>query len=136
MKKQTQIWVLVNVSILSALLLFGLFVMTFRKLGIVGCSLNQLTGLYCPGCGGTRALESLLSLKIVDSLKYNPAIMLGLPIFLYYDIRWYFAAKRNMANEYFNECKFISLIILISFMFVFFFVRNILLLCGIDMMLL
>lgn len=38
------------------------------------CLINQLTGLYCPGCGGTRALKYLLGGHIFKSLYYNPAV--------------------------------------------------------------
>ena len=39
------------------------------------CMLNQLTGLYCPGCGGTRALKYLLGGRILKSLYYNPIVV-------------------------------------------------------------
>ena len=35
------------------------------------CILHQCTGLYCPGCGNTRALSALLHGNFVDSLKMN-----------------------------------------------------------------
>lgn len=38
------------------------------------CMLNRLTGLYCPGCGGTRALRYLLCGRILTSLYYNPVV--------------------------------------------------------------
>ncbi|MBQ2106068.1 MAG: DUF2752 domain-containing protein, partial [Lachnospiraceae bacterium] len=28
--------------------------------GQMPCVVQELTGLYCPGCGGTRALKALL----------------------------------------------------------------------------
>ncbi|MCI8307032.1 MAG: DUF2752 domain-containing protein [Lachnospiraceae bacterium] len=39
------------------------------------CILNKLTGLYCPGCGGTRALKYLLSGRIFTSLYCNPIVV-------------------------------------------------------------
>lgn len=41
---------------------------------VPGCLLYRLTGLYCPGCGGTRALESLLGGHPIRSFLYHPAI--------------------------------------------------------------
>ena len=32
--------------------------------------------IYCPGCGGTRALLALMKGDIIQSLKYNPIIFL------------------------------------------------------------
>lgn len=39
------------------------------------CLFRLLTGLYCPGCGGTRALKCLLQGKVLTSLYYNPLIV-------------------------------------------------------------
>jgi len=38
------------------------------------CTLYDLTGLYCPGCGGTRALGFLLHGDIIKSFIYHPVI--------------------------------------------------------------
>lgn len=39
------------------------------------CMLHKLTGLYCPGCGGTRAVRSLLTCDILKSFYYNPVVV-------------------------------------------------------------
>lgn len=38
------------------------------------CVFQMMTGLYCPGCGGTRALWFLLHGDILKSLWYHPLI--------------------------------------------------------------
>ena len=38
------------------------------------CPLYELTGLYCPGCGGTRSLTALLHGKLLLALHENPAV--------------------------------------------------------------
>lgn len=38
------------------------------------CIVNTYFGLYCPGCGGTRALISLLHGHILWSLWYHPLV--------------------------------------------------------------
>ncbi len=43
------------------------------------CTFHQLTGLYCPGCGSTRALHALLHLRPADALSMNPLMVLSLP---------------------------------------------------------
>lgn len=35
------------------------------------CSLHFFTGLYCPGCGMTRALHAALHLRFIDAFSYN-----------------------------------------------------------------
>lgn len=41
-----------------------------------GCYCLRKFHIYCPGCGGTRALHALLHLDILQSLKYNPFIII------------------------------------------------------------
>lgn len=38
------------------------------------CLFWQLTGLYCPGCGGTRAVLALLKGHPIRSLLYHPLV--------------------------------------------------------------
>ncbi len=38
------------------------------------CVLNSLTGYYCPGCGGTRAVFSLAKGDILKSFVYHPFV--------------------------------------------------------------
>ncbi len=47
-----------------------------------GCTFRRLTGLECPGCGGTRALRALISGEPWAALRYNPFIIAALPILL------------------------------------------------------
>ncbi len=41
------------------------------------CAFHQMTGLYCPGCGGTRAFYALLDGDLVRSLLYHPIVAYG-----------------------------------------------------------
>lgn len=38
------------------------------------CVLNAFFGIYCPGCGGTRAVEALLRGQILRALWYHPLV--------------------------------------------------------------
>ncbi|QMV42022.1 DUF2752 domain-containing protein [Cohnella cholangitidis] len=50
----------------------------------IPCVFHELTGLYCPGCGITRAALSLLRLDFTQAYRYN-ALVFGLaPIYLMY----------------------------------------------------
>ncbi len=44
------------------------------------CTLNQATGLHCPGCGATRAVGALAAGRLVDAIRYNPLLVLGGPV--------------------------------------------------------
>ena len=44
------------------------------------CPLHALTGLYCPGCGSTRALHQLAHGHFVAALRFNPLLVVSLPL--------------------------------------------------------
>lgn len=50
----------------------------------IPCLINKVTGYYCPGCGGTRAVLSLFHGNVFESLKYNPVVAYGAFLFLWY----------------------------------------------------
>lgn len=39
------------------------------------CIFGSILGIYCPGCGGTRAVFSLLQGKFLESLWYHPFVL-------------------------------------------------------------
>ena len=38
------------------------------------CFFDKVLGIYCPGCGGTRALTSLVHGRLLEALWYHPLI--------------------------------------------------------------
>lgn len=44
------------------------------------CLLHSLTGLFCPGCGATRAVHYLLHGEIGAALAMNPLFVISLPL--------------------------------------------------------
>jgi hypothetical protein len=48
------------------------------------CPIHSLTGLLCPGCGGTRALGALLDGRLQDAWHWNPLVVTLLPLVLAY----------------------------------------------------
>ncbi len=45
----------------------------------ISCPFYKLTHLYCPGCGSTRMLFSLLKLDFKSAFAYNPLLFILLP---------------------------------------------------------
>lgn len=48
------------------------------------CGLKTFFHLYCPGCGGTRALEQLLNFRLVESFLSNPLVLFMAVTLIYY----------------------------------------------------
>ena len=75
-----------------AAFLYGAFIlligMITKRLGVsYFCLSHDLLGIYCPFCGGTRALASLLRLDLLAALRFNAAFLFSLPIILFFDLR-------------------------------------------------
>lgn len=81
------------------------------------CQFHRLTGLNCPGCGGTRALYALLHGHFAAALRDN-ALMLGTMIFLTMRGGW-FALNRycGRANGDFFPAKFLWWLLLVILAF-------------------
>lgn len=44
------------------------------------CPLHLLTGLWCPGCGGMRAVHDVVHLDLVGAWSMNPLVVLLIPV--------------------------------------------------------
>jgi hypothetical protein len=44
------------------------------------CMFHEMTGLYCPGCGSTRALHCLLHGELREALHDNALAVIALPL--------------------------------------------------------
>jgi hypothetical protein len=55
------------------------------------CLFHRLTGLECPGCGSLRALHELLHGDLPGALRFNPLLVVSLPIFAW--LGWRFVRR-------------------------------------------
>lgn len=59
-----------------------LIIMAILVLGFgiaIPCIFHELTGLYCPGCGATRAMIALSRGNIYQAIRYNSVIFIDIP---------------------------------------------------------
>ncbi len=91
----------------------------------VPCILNNMLHFYCPGCGGTRALNSFLKLSLLDSFLCHPIVLYLAFIFIYYYIKAaiFLLTKKEYQKFHFN---YLILYIGLSITIINFLLRNIL----------
>lgn len=98
------------------------------------CAFLYYTHMYCPGCGGTRALKSLLKGHVVRSLCYNPAVVLGAILILYYEVTVLMTIFGKQGRIYYTR-NMKPIIIYVIIVLAFFIIRNVLLVgFGIDIL--
>lgn len=129
-------WLTVN-AVVGIAVLITFFLMILQRLDVIPnmpCAVHDLLHVYCPGCGGTRAIFALLQGQILTSLYYNPAIVLGVLLALYYEIGVFMTLVKKNGKPYFcTNLTFVVIYLLIVGIFAI--VRNYLLIAqGIDML--
>ncbi len=71
-------------------LLLGIWYLRFAReaipQGMPGCVFQTVLGLYCPGCGGTRAFWALFRGDILKAIYYHPGAIYGVGLYLVYFI--------------------------------------------------
>ena len=79
------------------LLIIGLIALPMYRFGFSEalepynyCVFKKTVGLYCPGCGGTRALKALLSGHPLLSLYAHPAVLYFAVFYVVFMLRMFF----------------------------------------------
>ncbi len=55
----------------------------FRLFWKMPCFFKEITHLYCPACGGTRAVRALMHLDLERSFLCNPIVLYGVFMMLW-----------------------------------------------------
>lgn len=100
-------YIFISILITSILFIILYFVYTIflkQYIKIPQCIFYSKFNIYCPGCGCTRAFESMLNGKIIESLYYNPTviystIVLGIYIILNFIYITFNIKKKIIRNE-------------------------------------
>lgn len=65
------------------------------------CVFHEMLHLYCPGCGGTRAVYALLRFDLVESFGCHPFVLFVAGILLEYYIGAVITLIRNNGKRYY-----------------------------------
>lgn len=97
------------------------------------CLFHALTGFYCPGCGGTRAIKYLCQGHLLLSLRYNPVVIYGLVVAAAEAALCFLARKKGKEQLLPGHDKVFlyGAIVVVAGNFI---IKNVLLLYGIDLM--
>lgn len=96
-----------------------------------GCLMHDWLCLYCPLCGGTRAVKALLRADLLAALRYNALAVVGVAVFLVLEgIAWAcFLMKKEphvrIGRRFWIACAVVATLFFVS--------RNILMIAfGVD----
>lgn len=131
---------LINVCLI---VLTGMTVIYLKKRGITAewvlsflpsCVFHSMTGLYCPGCGGTRAVLELMKGHLLQSLWYHPIVLYVVILYIRYLLehifRWLSSGKYPIICGYRSWYGYGAAVIIIINLVI----KNFLLLvCGIPL---
>lgn len=109
----------INKSIKIIILLFFTLI-TFLYLNLkfsffIPCLFHKITHLYCPGCGLTRMIISILKLDFYQAFRYNPLLFIMMPFIIIYEIIYYINWLQNKDFQISKKIWYILLIITIIF---------------------
>ncbi len=94
-------------------LLIKLYDIDLVKIIPAHCILYENYGFYCTGCGGTRACMALIHGNYIESIRYYPAIIYLVVLFIYYFIMNIISLAKKMHKKIVKPIHFYILIAII-----------------------
>lgn len=101
-KNERKAFIWVNVGCI--LLLIGLMVWKYCpavQAFSTPCVFHEILHLYCPGCGGTRAVYALLHFHFLESVGNHPIVLFVAIIFAEYYVGAIITLIRNNGKRYY-----------------------------------
>ena len=93
----------------------------FTRGFVIPCMFFEITGLHCSGCGGTRAVISILDKDIYQAFRYNSILFIVVPIL----VMLYIASKKYKNNDKFKKINKVIIYFLLAITIVYGILRNI-----------
>ncbi len=131
-KQQWLIFIGINALVLFILIFFPFYRAHLAGTPLMACKFYKYTKLYCTGCGGTRAFNALVNFRIIDSFKYNPIVPIGAVAFIIYEVTMIVYLIKGTKRPFFVKPWMVWAFL--TFWFTYAIIRDILLICGIDML--
>ena len=120
-----KIILLVPYTIIISFIAYGVYFLNkVYGIGFI-CVSRELTGLYCSGCGMTRAVLSLLKLDFYQAFRYNAFSVILIPILFFYFYGEVYAYCLNEKNFIAQKIPMMFWVVIIVLMLIYGVLRNI-----------
>ena len=67
--------------------------------GLFECTFRKMSGLPCPGCGGTRAFFHFFRGEFWESIRLNPAVVCGVAEYFHFMALSFYKKHRGKGRE-------------------------------------
>lgn len=131
-RRKLALFILVNAAVVFAAVAYVLIF--YSEEAPITCRFKEVLHIYCPGCGGTRAVYYLLRFDFIGSFLANPAVLCTSLILADLDVRALLSLITNNPKAFTNFKSKVFLLIP-AILILNFVIRNILLWeFGIDLL--
>ncbi|MCR4806732.1 MAG: DUF2752 domain-containing protein [Lachnospiraceae bacterium] len=89
--------------ILAAALVAAIFIWIYGDSWLVkvpDCFFEIVTGLYCPGCGGTRAMIAFCQGHFIKSFLYHPAVPYAIIVYGFFMVKMFLLKHFGIGKEH------------------------------------
>ena len=132
-RKAARFFLILHLIAAAGALMFPVYVRISKLFTLLfpGCALHDFLFLYCPLCGGTRALSYMLHLNFPAAVRANAFVVFAAAVFFgYYIAAWVRLIKGKERLFVFRGWFWVAMV---SLLLVFGILRNVLMICcGFD----
>lgn len=94
------VFYLIGKAVFIPVMVFGLWFAQrgFSDYGeLFECEIRRISGLPCPGCGGTRAFYHLFRGEFLQSFRLNPIVIYGVAAYLHFMLMMF--VRKHMGKK-------------------------------------
>lgn len=102
------------ILILLGLIILLLYLIIGSKFHIfIECPIYKHFHVYCPGCGLTRMLLSILKLDLYQAFRYNPLVFIMTPFIIFFAVEKMYSEYKNKKSIYKSVPNYIWYVVIV-----------------------